>query len=216
MKPLEGPGLTGLNNLGNSCYLNAVFQVIFSLSEFYYFYYEQINYDSLFQTNDVSSNINFQLKKFAQGLYNINLSIDSDLNRFLTDGTFTNVTVGNQDFPNFNQKEIQRTAISPIHLRSAFGKNHREFSSARQQDAQEYLLYVLDLIDRSLFFSDYCPSDIFRFTIEDRVECLQTNHVQYYDHTESVLSLSIPIDSSDSLVKVLKYCDLLPQQMIRL
>ena len=32
--PCYGPGYTGLRNLGNSCYLNSVMQVMFSLQEF--------------------------------------------------------------------------------------------------------------------------------------------------------------------------------------
>ena len=32
--PLFGPGYTGMVNLGNSCYLNSVMQVLFTLPEF--------------------------------------------------------------------------------------------------------------------------------------------------------------------------------------
>ena len=32
--PRYGPGYTGLRNLGNSCYLNSVMQVMFTLPEF--------------------------------------------------------------------------------------------------------------------------------------------------------------------------------------
>lgn len=34
LKPMYGPGYTGMKNLGNSCYLNAVMQAIFSIPEF--------------------------------------------------------------------------------------------------------------------------------------------------------------------------------------
>lgn len=34
LKPLCGPGLTGLTNLGNSCYLNSVVQVLFTIPNF--------------------------------------------------------------------------------------------------------------------------------------------------------------------------------------
>ena len=200
--PLEGTGLIGLNNLGNSCYLNSVFQVLLSLPQFEDFYYKGIDYVSLVDSSDTLYDINFQLKKLAQGLYNNNLSIDSDINEFLHDGSFTNVTVGNHSFPNFTLKDILYSPISPIHLRFAIGKDHREFSSTGQQDAQEYLLHVLNIIDKSLLLSDSNPCDAFRFTIEDHVECLQTNQVQLNDHIEYLLSLSLPIDSINSLSKV--------------
>lgn len=34
LKPLYGPGLTGLFNLGNSCYMNSVMQVVFTIPDF--------------------------------------------------------------------------------------------------------------------------------------------------------------------------------------
>jgi len=39
--PLYGPGCTGLENLGNSCYMNSVLQVLFSLPEFQNRYLEE-------------------------------------------------------------------------------------------------------------------------------------------------------------------------------
>ena len=37
--PVFGPGLTGMENLGNSCYMNSVVQVLFNLPEFRDYYY---------------------------------------------------------------------------------------------------------------------------------------------------------------------------------
>lgn len=34
LRPLWGPGLTGMKNLGNSCYLNSVMQVLFTIPDF--------------------------------------------------------------------------------------------------------------------------------------------------------------------------------------
>ena len=34
LKLVYGPGYTGLQNLGNSCYMNSTIQVLFSLPEF--------------------------------------------------------------------------------------------------------------------------------------------------------------------------------------
>ena len=34
LRPLSGSGLTGMKNLGNSCYLNSVMQVLFTVPDF--------------------------------------------------------------------------------------------------------------------------------------------------------------------------------------
>lgn len=34
LEPIYGPGYTGIVNLGNSCYMNSIMQVIFTLPSF--------------------------------------------------------------------------------------------------------------------------------------------------------------------------------------
>jgi len=34
LKPMRGPGLTGMANMGNSCYLNSLMQILFTIPEF--------------------------------------------------------------------------------------------------------------------------------------------------------------------------------------
>lgn len=40
LKPLYGPGYTGMVNMGNSCYLNSVVQMLFRIPDFAWKYYE--------------------------------------------------------------------------------------------------------------------------------------------------------------------------------
>ena len=39
MRPLYGPGLTGLGNIGNSCYISSVLQCVCAIAEFQQRYY---------------------------------------------------------------------------------------------------------------------------------------------------------------------------------
>lgn len=34
LEPVYGPGYTGMRNLGNSCYMNSVIQVLFTIPDF--------------------------------------------------------------------------------------------------------------------------------------------------------------------------------------
>lgn len=34
LKPIFGPGYTGIHNLGSSCYMNSILQVLFSIPDF--------------------------------------------------------------------------------------------------------------------------------------------------------------------------------------
>ncbi|MEQ2313390.1 Ubiquitin carboxyl-terminal hydrolase 5, partial [Ameca splendens] len=43
LKPLFGTGLTGMKNLGNSCYLNSVMQVLFTIPDFQSTYVSNID-----------------------------------------------------------------------------------------------------------------------------------------------------------------------------
>ncbi|CAF5215169.1 unnamed protein product, partial [Rotaria magnacalcarata] len=44
LQPVHGPGYTGMRNLGNSCYLNSVMQVLFTLKDFQEKYYKNCDF----------------------------------------------------------------------------------------------------------------------------------------------------------------------------
>ena len=164
--------------------MNSVIQVIFSIPTFIDFFFNDVDYISLFVENDVTNKVLFQLRKIARGLFL--RSVFTNLENFLAPLQLQKNILEQKlvDYSNL--------PISPLHLKNVIGKGHREFSSSKQQDAQEYLLHFLNIIDKNVSSSDKNPCDIFRFTVQDRLECLQSHHVQYSTRIESVLTLSIP------------------------
>ena len=42
---------------------------------------------------------------------------------------------------------LEQSGISPVMFRSLIGKGHQEFSTKKQQDACEFLLYLINTMD---------------------------------------------------------------------
>lgn len=61
LKPIYGPGYTGMANLGNSCYLNSVMQILFTVPDFIKRYYDEAS--STFQAfnEDPANDFNIQM-----------------------------------------------------------------------------------------------------------------------------------------------------------
>lgn len=68
LKPLSGPGYTGIRNLGNSCYLNSVVQVLFSIPDFQRKYVDKL--EKIFQNapTDPTQDFSTQVAKLGHGL----------------------------------------------------------------------------------------------------------------------------------------------------
>ena len=67
--------------------------------------------------------------------------------------------------------EGSQPGVKPLMLKNLVGRGHHEFSSNRQQDAQEFFIYLLTLIERAHRNNDVQPpSNLFKFAVEDRTE----------------------------------------------
>jgi ubiquitin carboxyl-terminal hydrolase 5/13 len=175
--PIYGPGYTGIQNLGNSCYMSSVMQVLFSLPEFQKRYYDM--QEQIFQNApaDPTQDFHTQMAKLGGGLLSGAYSIP----------------------PKEDQQEdsdnVRSEGVRPRMFKALVGKGHPEFSTMRQQDALEFLQHLLTLAHQKERAAPgpLDPSAAFQFKIEERVQCSQSNKVKYSYRPDNILSLSIPL-----------------------
>ncbi|XP_062180355.1 ubiquitin carboxyl-terminal hydrolase 14-like [Phragmites australis] len=165
---LFGPGYTGLVNLGNSCYMASIMQVMFSTHPFISRYFEKQSLKAAFATSpaDPTLDLNMQMTKLGHGLLSGKYSAPA--------------------------KEGQE-GIRPRMFKTVIAANHSEFSSMRQQDALEFFLHLIDRVDHANpgnYESNPCTG--FKFIVEERVQC-PSGKVSYNTRSDNILSLSIPL-----------------------
>ncbi|XP_029116271.1 ubiquitin carboxyl-terminal hydrolase 14 isoform X2 [Elaeis guineensis] len=165
---LFGPGYTGLVNLGNSCYMASVMQVVFSTHSFISRYYEKQSLKMTFEMApaDPTLDLNTQLTKLAYGLLS-----------------------GKYSLPAQEKQE----GIPPRMFKTVIAANHPEFSSMRQQDALEFFQHLLDQVERANAAKpELDPTRSFKFIIEERLQC-PSGKVAYNKRTDNIISLIIPL-----------------------
>lgn len=69
-----------------------------------------------------------------------------------------------------NSLDTESTGISPAMFKNLIGKNHPDFSTKQQQDAQEFFLHLVNVIEKNSRNLPN-PADALKFRVEDRVEC---------------------------------------------
>ena len=199
MKPLVGPGLTGLRNLGNSCYLASVLQSVFDMPEFVQRYYRPN--EALPVLNKPAEDLEAQLRKVADGLISGRYSKPDD----------------SSNKPSDSEEPVYQRGITPAMLKHLIGQDHSEFSTMRQQDAFELLLHLLKLISRSQQsaqgqYKDVTdPVEAFRFVMEQKLQCVQCKRVRYRQDEMESLSVAVPIkqisQSGDTTMKSNRVAD---------
>jgi ubiquitin carboxyl-terminal hydrolase 5/13 len=176
LKPLFGPGFTGLKNLGNSCYLASTLQSLFSFPEFADRYY--LPNEAPPSTSTPAEDLETQLRKVADGLLS---------GRYSKPDSEVIVSENAPEVP--HQK-----GLAPAMLKHLIGRGHAEFSTMRQQDAFELLLHLLKLISRSQHVAPYQdPVDAFRFVMEQRLQCTACKKVRYRTDEQENISIPVPI-----------------------
>ncbi|XP_020806530.1 ubiquitin carboxyl-terminal hydrolase 5 [Drosophila serrata] len=180
LQPLAGPGYTGMRNLGNSCYINSVMQVLFVIPDFLQRFVGTgaERYFNEFPS-DPANDFNIQMAKLGTGLQS---------------GKYSSVAENTLDTDH-------STGISPAMFKNIVGKNHPDFSTKQQQDANDFYLHLLTLLDRNSR-NQTNPADALKFLLEDRVECLASRKVKYKTREEYSFRLPIPLEKATNLDEV--------------
>lgn len=177
LQPLFGPGLTGLKNLGNSCYLASIMQCLFDLPSFQARY----NVPELDLPNvlDPAQDLETQLRKVGDGILSGRYSKpDSDV-------------IASEHSPEIPHQK----GLSPSMLKHLIGRGHAEFSTMRQQDAFEFLQHLIKLITRSQHPAPLTdPTQPFRFLLEQRLQCLSCKKVRYTSNEQDNIFIDVPLE----------------------
>ncbi|AQZ09489.1 UBP14 (YBR058C) [Zygosaccharomyces parabailii] len=101
------------------------------------------------------------------------------------------------------EPQIYSHGIRPSSFKKCVGQSHEEFSSGRQQDAMEFLGFLVDTLDKKLF-KDSSPNDLFKFCLEDRLQCNKCGRVKYSYEPAEALQLPMPQnDDPQDLMQVM-------------
>ncbi|XP_050315105.1 ubiquitin carboxyl-terminal hydrolase 5 isoform X2 [Anthonomus grandis grandis] len=186
LKPIYGPGYTGMQNMGNSCYLNSVMQVLFRIPDFIRKYYEGC--EGIFRQagRDPAEDFTVQMAKLGHGLLSGKYSVPP---------------------PPGAPADADPPGITPLMFKTLVGKGHPEFSTKKQQDVQEFLLHILTLLERHNNTGGHAqnPGDCFKFEVEERFQCGQSKKVKYLTRSEVCLGLNIPMDAAINKEEVAAY-----------
>ncbi|XP_062169190.1 ubiquitin carboxyl-terminal hydrolase 14 [Alnus glutinosa] len=182
VEPIFGPGYTGLVNLGNSCYMAATMQVVYSTRSFHSRYYRNQSLKMAFEMApaDPTVDLNMQLTKLAHGLLS---------------GKYSMPALEKDDTANAasTTASAKQEGIPPRMFKAVIAASHPEFSTMRQQDALEFFLHFVDQVERANAGKpELDPARSFKFGIEDRILC-SSGKVAYNRRLDYILSLNIPL-----------------------
>uniref|UniRef100_M4BEC3 Ubiquitin carboxyl-terminal hydrolase n=1 Tax=Hyaloperonospora arabidopsidis (strain Emoy2) TaxID=559515 RepID=M4BEC3_HYAAE len=207
--PVSGAGYIGFKNLGNSCYMNSALQLLLALPEVQERYFKDT--DKIFATVDTPSML--PVDDFAAQFAKL-------ANAALTD-RYEKHYLTPMDSSKDVEDDIHNIDLRPTTFRALVGKGHPDFSTGQQQDAVEYLQHLLDCMTRaervstdrlgpllpgdSATSAELPTASLFKFKLEDRVQCMASSKVKYVSRDDTILQLQIPLEAATNATQVTAY-----------
>ncbi|EIW65364.1 ubiquitinyl hydrolase [Trametes versicolor FP-101664 SS1] len=192
LEPVFGPGLTGLSNLGNSCYMASVVQTVFSLPAFRQRYQptSASHWESCHETLPADC-IDCQMHKLADGLLSGRYSHPRPHGSGSASAPKeTNPLAHDSPTPVFQE------GVRPTGFKALVGKGHEEFATMRQQDAEEFFTHLVTVLRRHAkkvgLDEKKEPTEVFAFGMEQRLECGDCKRVRYRVDATDTVSVPVP------------------------
>ena len=161
-----------MDNLGNTCYLNSLMQVLFTLPPFIKDYVSKAEetFSCVSTADDPANNFQLQMCKLGSGLLS-------------------------GDYSTGAEGEV---GIRPAMFKNFVGRGHPEFSGKGQQDAIDYYLHLLTVIEREnkRLGKPRNAFNCLQFEVEDRHECGTTGKVKYHSRVEDFIPIAIPLEAA--------------------
>lgn len=170
-----------------SCYMASVTQTLLSLPAFQGRYYP--NSSDHWQTCPEAlpaTCLECQMRKLADGLLSGRYSRPSTSQSAVAD----NPLAHDAPTPTFQE------GIRPASFKALIGKGHEEFATMRQQDAEEFLAHLLKVLRQNAkrlgVKAEDEPTEIFRFGMEQRLQCTDCKKVRYRVDSQDSISIPVP------------------------
>ncbi|KAJ3513622.1 hypothetical protein NLJ89_g2850 [Agrocybe chaxingu] len=187
LEPVFGSGLTGLANLGNSCYMASVLQTLFSLPAFESRYNVGVatNHAATCPVSLPAECVECQMVKLADGLLS---------GRYSHPARSASEAADSLQHP--SPIPIFQLGVKPTGFKSLIGKGHEEFATMRQQDAEEFFTHLITTLRRDgQKFKERAvgdPAQVFTYATEQRLQCTECSRVRYRTDTADVVSVAVP------------------------
>ena len=137
--------------------------------------------------------IDCQMRKVADGLLSGRYSIPRS---HVPTSSFASPAAEDDSLQHPSPAPIFQEGIKPSMFKTLIGKGHEEFATMRQQDAEEFFAHLIKVLRQQAKrvgeASGAAATDVFKFGVEQRLQCGSCGGVRYRVDQQDDLSIAVP------------------------